>query len=483
MPDKQGNYTPEDYGLDSAKFDFAEPTTSESAAPSVPTITTPLRATLPLQTQLQPDLTRQQVTSLPATRLMPVQASGNPAINAAVQSTAAPLINAAISAIPPAPAPTPGVGDGLTHGSSPWESDPGFVLLRDDFTSIAASGGSPTLSAGGIGELNWQIVNSGSIQGNAGGVAPNIGNFVFNNGGAVSQLTYIAAGGGGSWTNNTGFYNTAQALFDNPGWKATFIFKLDAGVLGGNGFDLTQKSIYVGLATPGISGTTESNTNSRPLGFIGVRFDTSTTSPSINDSFYTLEVVNNQYTTSGQARDNTQGVTLVTPIAPTQGTYQRLDISCTTAGMVTLSLNGGTPLTTAVPVNVITSTSNGVFNVVNGLFQLDWSGTGLGVWGAGSLVTVAGSSKPQYNGTLPVIEPNGDDILFFKMTGTSSGANNDPLTISGLPAYVPIFGMGNDDTASPTANVLSMWCDFYCYLWNPALASGATPDPTKSRYF
>ncbi len=91
-----------------------------------------LRTTIPSDQQLQPDMVKQQYTSaIPQIRVMPLQPSARPGVNAAAQGVAKTIVQQAVAAIPPA---VPGV------------TSVGLTMPTTLFTVPVA--GSPITSAG-----------------------------------------------------------------------------------------------------------------------------------------------------------------------------------------------------------------------------------------------------------------------------------------------------------------------------------------------
>lgn len=443
-------------------------------------------ASIPGGMQLQTDIVKTEFPGSMGVRIMPPGPSGVAGINAAATSVVAPIaenLQSQINALQQAPAPT-STGDGLTHGSSPWESDPGFISLRDDFHS--QMGGS-TLTGGapltGLGELGWALMgNPGSQGGIIGGQPPHVGQYGWSNVGTAGQAGWLTFAGGGSYSSSN-YSQLSWALFENPAWKMSFVFQIDTGAaLANPKFDMSQTSIYVGLTGPLIA-PLATGAISRPYIFVGVRYDTSTTSPSIDDSFFTLEVVANPQILP-VARNNTQGTTLVTTIAPTQGAWHRLDIICDTAGMVTLVLDGTATLTAAVPTYSITTSIDAL--QANGQGRIAWTDTSpvpASAWNSGSLLTVSAfSAAIAFLGTWE-LNASGESVVGFDMPAATGGTGTG--TISGYPSMIPVFVAGQDDTASPDFNDWTFIVDFWSFVWNPNLGPSApgTPDATKSRYF
>ena len=206
---------------------------------------------------------------------------------------------------------------------------------------------------------------------------------------------------------------------------------------------------------------------SRPDQFVGLRFDTSTTSPSINDSFFTFEAVANP-TSTAPGRNNTQGATSVTSIVPTPGVWHTLQISCVTAGQVSFSLDNSASFTTAVPIYSFT-TSVGALGQ-NGAAHLTWTPSGTtppqGAWNTGTNLTVSGfgGSLSGYNGTWQLVAGE-QNAVGFDAPLIASGVGTG-VTLSGFPSMIPVCIMGNDDTASPTEANKQFIIDYFSLVWN-----------------
>lgn len=448
---------------------------------------------LPSNLGLQPDLVKTgEVGSIPSFRLMPVQ--NGPVVGAIVQSTVTKIVNKAIAAIPPAPTPIPAVGDGLTHGDPVWEHDSAYVELRDEFHGTTAVNNSSAVSSSGIGELGWFLAGSvGSNGGVQGGVPPYIGQYSWENNSVAKNAGYLILGSVGGSTNANHIEGT-WALAESPGWKMTWVFKVEGDIQGGGGglWGTTKKSIYIGLCGPTL--TAQLNVSARPDVFIGLRYDTSATSPAISDSFYTLEVVAN-HSWSTAARHNTQGTTYVTNVAPIQGVWHRIDIICSVAGKVTITLDESSTntLTATIPTfSFTTGIGTVVGRAANGIAAINWTAGAASdppesPWGAGSSVTINGFSGAQapINGTFTLADSQNVALEFDLAGSIGASGNTSASTISGYPSLMPCCIFGNDDTVGPTALTMCMTVDFFSFVWNPNLgpSTPGTPNSAKARYW
>lgn len=386
---------------------------------------------------------------------------------------------------------TGGSGDGLIHGDPIWVHDSAYIELRDDFLSgsgITNSGSDGTVPRNEIGQLGWMLCGTigSSFGGINGGGFPYIGQMTWTQNGSASAAAFLVlqTNGRGS-AHNLGSW----PLGDTAGWKKTWVFKLDGDFVTGVPFSSAQKAIYIGLV--GSTYPAMVNSFSRPDVFVGLRFDTSTTSPIIDDSFFTFEAVANS-TTNSPARNNTQGTTFVTTVAPVAGVWHRLDIVCTTIGTVVMTLDGSSTntFTVAIPTFSLTSSaSGGSGSITSGQAQVGWSVSSSvpdGVWDQGSVVTISGftAGRSALNGVQILGEGLANNI-YWDTSHADISFGNDTITIAGRPALQPFFQMGNDDTSSPQSNSMTAWVDYFSFIWNPGVISltAATPDPTKPRYF
>ena len=387
-------------------------------------------------------------------------------------------------------------GDGLTHSAAPWESDAAYIMLRDDFFQTTGLNFASSTAVSGIGELGWFLGgNVGGDGGITGGVPPYLGQFGWGNSTVANGAgcLMLGASGANSASGDTHAVGT-WALGENPGWRMTWVFKLEGDIYNtAAAFGATQKSLYIGLCGTTVGAQViAANTSPRPDVFIGLRFDTSTASPAISDSFYTLEVVAN-HSFSSAARHNTQGTTFVTNVAPAPGVWHRVDITCSVAGSVTVILDGSSTntLTATIPTMTFTGALNTISGkVINNQAIIAWtvgasSDPPESPWGSGSLVTVSGLiGAAILNGshTLTTSENNG--INFDIVTANVNSATGT-ATLSGYPSFMPVCIMGNDNQSLPTANTMTIAVDFFSFIWNPNLGPSApgTPDATLPRYW
>jgi hypothetical protein len=426
----------------------------------------------------------------PNLSLMPLGIQGNPSSNAAVQSTSQRIVTDAIAAIPPAKPAAPSVGDGLIHGDAIWELDPAYILLRDDFTHI--NNGSGQITASFNSELPWYFIGPQSFAYSGG--PPNLGVLVIpnnasvNGSGGASFLTLQAAGvGGGVSGNQAGL--TTWALFDYPSWKMIWEFEIGRPYQFGPSvtppaFSFSKTSLYIGVGN--FSSFTSSGLTTsaslRPPCFIGLRFDTDATAPAISDTQFVFEAVTNGFLTA--ARNNAQGNTFATGIIPTEGVRYRLEMLCTTAGKITLSLfNGSTSVSASLNVPAFTFGSV-EFALANGIGAIQANGSAC-PFGPGSLVTISGATGGAtiFNGVNVAVGSFLEGGI-NTLTAGSLGAVIQSATMSGNPGVWPWISFGNDGSGSPTANSKALFVDYFGFVWNPGVGGGTgTPSINKSRYF
>lgn len=365
-------------------------------------------------------------------------------------------------------------GDGLVHGDAIWETDSGYVALRDDFLR----GGT---ASGAFGELRWGLNPAPTTPTYVTGAAPNLGGLVFSNT-SVSNAIY---GLFMTAEASTLFNQMAWDLLNSTNWKCTWIFKLDSTFTNspsaGPAFSLAQTSFYIGLgyAQGAVS-------KGRPDIFVGLRYDTDTTAPAIRDTTLKFEVVVNPLI-STSTRSNTQGTVVDTGITPVQGAFYRLDIQSTTVGVVTMSVNGSAPVTFTVPSATLVVT-NGAVAAGFGVAEVSASSvTGGWValpWASGTSMTVAGlgGGNAVLNGA-HVIRNSGALVGIFGSSASIVNNNATP-TFSGAPSLMPWLTFGNDTSASPVTSSKELYLDFFSFVWNPGVGGGTgTPLATKARYF
>ncbi len=442
------------------------PPTAYPTPDLAPALNPLLRAPMPASAVRDADTVRQWHTqAIPQTRIWPPSATGNPVTGAqaasqaitivqqgsgllletnsqknAIQGTlnlvAGSNIQLASDAFGGVTVAGTATGDGLVHGDKIWAVDPAYVILRDDFISS---------STGIIGQLGWNAF--GGITSSAyesGTSAANIGEWSWVNNG-------IAGNTGGIMlfpAPSTGTFQFGLPILDFPGWKAIFIWRFNF---------LSQSS-------------------GNPMSFAH-------TAPAISDSTIKLEAVFSSLSGSN-ARNNTQGIVVDTGLTPVMDKYYRLEISCITSGVVTMSLNGSTPSIFNLSPMVVTAAAGSTHQASVGLARMTLNNAnGKQPWFAGSLVTIAGDTAT-FNGihTTNPIEGTNNGIIVFASGATVGTAAAVGWTATGFPALFPIFNWGNDTVAGPTSDTRIL-VDYFGFVWNKGLAGATNPTATLPRYW
>lgn len=447
-----------------------------------------LRTTIPAFMQQTPYIGQHEYNdTIPKIPVFPVQAAGNPAINATAQGVskvvAQQVVQQAIAALPP---PVPAVGDGLIHGDAIWELDPGYIWMRDDFLQAS-------VSASAVGsEMDWMLasVSGEQINEQVPNPIPVCGTLLFPNNAQVNQAWFLLPA-----VNGTSNINAGMPLFDYPSWKMVWIFQVgrpgftqSGGSAAPVAFNFGQTSFYIGIGNwAAQTGAPTNTTPPRPSTFLGLRYDTDTTAPAISDTQFVFEAVQND--PNPTTRNNAQGNTFATGITPTEGTVYRLEILCTVAGKAKLSLfNGSTTASATLNVpqySVTNPTGSVLLSQQNGIGTINTNGV-LPVAG-GSKITISGVTNPTYtsfNGTWTLSEMWLTAVANFPKTGSTIANANVTGTISANAAVYPYFAFGNDSQAAPVLHSKALILDFFGFLWNPGVGGGSgTPTTNKARYF
>ena len=254
-----------------------------------------------------------------------------------------------------------GLSDGLIHGETPTPTDPAAIVLQDDFASGIASA-----ATGVIGSLGWGVIahqTSAQTYMYCGGGFPYFGEFCIaanNTGTANSGETLILNYG----PEANGFSRMRSPFVESPSWKMIWVFRFMPNVIDGfsAGFDLTNRAVYIGL---GIEDSSENGLAQRPFNFVGLRFDQDTTAPSIGDTTFKFESLQNGAVAAVNTRTSTNGVN-------NQGgaTFSITSVSCTSNvitvtaantlqanSMVTFSNMTTSTFLNGVTVNVVSANS------------------------------------------------------------------------------------------------------------------------------
>lgn len=372
-----------------------------------------------------------------------------------------------------------GGGDGLIHGDSIWDVDSAVVFAKDDFNFGGNSNGT-------YGELGWY--GAGAISGTGdyiSGAPPYLGSLQWaNNSSSNGTVSFFP--GPAAIVNGFSYSTSMYPLLEFPNWKIVWEFSISRAINSGFGssilpaFSFLQTSFYIGLHTAIVLPITWG----RPSIFIGLRYDTDTSAPSIGDTTMKFEVVTNPLTTS---RNNTQGTVIDTGLTPTEGQSYRLEIECTEVGTVTMSINGSAPVSFVVPEVTVSSATTNTSAGANGLGYVGYSTSvnGLSPFTTGSIIAVAGP-PPGLAGTFSVIQGDntGQAIIFGPPGIPTVAPTSTANSIKGYPAFYPGMTFGNDSSSTPTANSKAINLDFYGFVWNPGVGGGTgTPDATKPRYW
>ena len=138
-------------------------------------------------------------------------------------------------------------------------------------------------------------------------------------GGPFPYYGEFAIGANASGTANSGYILTLNYIggnphdgfispfVTNPPWKMIWVFRFmpNLGFSPTAGFDLTNRAAYIGLGVviPGFVTFAQ-----RPYNFVGLRFDQDTTAPSIGDTTFQFEVLQNGPQSSVSTRTSSNGV-------------------------------------------------------------------------------------------------------------------------------------------------------------------------------
>lgn len=425
---------------------------------------------------------------IPKHSLMPMGTQANPFTNAAATSTAKIIVQQAIAAIPPPPAPAAGVTDGLLHGDAVWEVDPAFFIVRDDFAFASPPGNLGDFTS----EFPWHGANGGTGSFNS-FIEPGVGAT-----GGMPSFGYISMlNGSGASTGNVLIPKEALAslpqmgwpILDYPGWKLIWIFTISRRQLGAlaPAFSWTQVSHYMGLGNWPLS-TTElgSGGPARPLDFIGLRYDTDTTAPSIGDTTFKFEKVFQAPTAGAPARNNAQGTVFDTTMVPVEGRSYRLEVSCTTSGSINFFLTDGvTSSSTTMVISKLSIAPSPTVRIDQNIALYGSPGSVALPWNTGSKVTISGGSIAQFNSTFTLmdagLQPSNGAWL---MVGTQAPATDTGATTTLFPALLPFVTFGNDSSAAPVAGSKGIMVDYFGFVWNPGVGGGTgTPNSLKARYW
>lgn len=463
----------------------APPTPDPSSMPGYESLSlAPAPTILSLDVDRQRQFYRRGVSQY---RISPLPTKSNPSLNASTRTITTQVVTQAIAAIPPV-VPSAPVTDGLVHGDDIWEIDPAYFLVRDDFTMVSVPGGLSDFTS----EVAWHGVQGGTAPflsfvepgcGNTGGM-PSFG-FVNLLGNATSNAANFLI----PRLAPSSLPQFGWPILDYPKWKLIWVFTISRQQVGAlaPAFSWTKVSHYTGLGNWPLLGAELTNTSTlRPLDFIGLRYDTDTTAPSIGDTTFQFETVFQAPTAGAPARNNAQGTVFNTGILATEGRSYRLEISCTIEGSINFFLTDG--VTTSSNTMTISKLSIGPspsVRIDNGIALYTSPGSVAYPWNTGSKVTISGGSISQFNNTFTLmsgaLQPQNGAWL---MSGTQAPATDTGATTTLWPALLPFVAFGNDSQAGPVNGSKGIEIDFFGFVWNPGVGGGTgTPNSTLARYW
>ena len=213
------------------------------------------------------------------------------------------------------------------------------------------------------------------------------------------------------------------------------------------------------------------------------------TGAAFSDTGYVFEATQN-----GHIGSNIQGLTASTGVA-IDNNWHRFRMRSLVAGTILMSLDGGTESSFTIGAQTLTASSGSsqylsFFQALNsGGFQVTELtqpiSTGMSPC-PGTPVTIAGVSGGTlgaFNSTWNTVESQPESTLYFDTSAIASnaGGNSTTGTANFFNAFAPFMMMMNDSTSSNAAK--SVYIDFFSFIWNPALATGGTPNPLKARYW
>ena len=221
------------------------------------------------------------------------------------------------------------VGDGLTHlepniSAGSWESDPAYIILRDDFIGFFDNLGLPQPPT--IGQLGWAQLNGAS----GGGGLRGASYYTAGNMGILKMSSNSSTAGVGTSVMLSPSDTSATATQGFPltyvgGWQAEFVFRYPKFISAAVSNPATKLRLYIGFASSPTVAETSTIFAPRPASFIGLRYDT-------DPNVWTLSAAANA------AGGNTVYTGTFTNV-PTNALYGQ---SFTVAGFVAHTVNNGT---------------------------------------------------------------------------------------------------------------------------------------------
>ena len=170
------------------------------------------------------------------------------------------------------------VGDGLTHlepniSAGSWESDPAYIILRDDFIGFFDNLGLPQPPT--IGQLGWAQLNGAS----GGGGLRGASYYTAGNMGILKMSSNSSTAGVGTSVMLSPSDTSATATQGFPltyvgGWQAEFVFRYPKFISAAVSNPATKLRLYIGFASSPTVAETSTIFAPRPASFIGLRYDT-----------------------------------------------------------------------------------------------------------------------------------------------------------------------------------------------------------------
>lgn len=232
-----------------------------------------------------------------------------------------------------------------------------------------------------------------------------------------------------------------------------------------------------------------STTQMRPQFFVGLRFDTDTSAPSIADTTFHFEAVANALGFSSTTRNNAQGNTYDTGIVPTEAVVYKLIMLYTTVGKIQMRLISSDGHDTGFQTLTVPQYTYTAGNSTDsqGITDIVPSETGVTFINAapGSKVSVTGWTGGTAGSSFTVQMCRYNDVSFtwFNGSKTYGSATQTGAQYKMYPGVTMQWGWGNDTAASPTNNRM-LYIDFWSFVWNPAVGGGtASPNAALPRFF
>lgn len=375
------------------------------------------------QTNLSPDFQHDTTFTgtecgsphIPKIALMPMGIQGSPLTNAGIASTINRTFVSASSDTDIV------VTDGLIHPSSPppWWADPSFFYFVDDFVNWEGTGPFTDTLIASKGQVSrgWtffgnMLPTSNEAARFVGGSPPFIGQFTQGNSATANQYAGLALN---HVDGSVSHYEQSWALLENPGWIATWVFKVTADPLinATVGSDTlissNKKAFYIGLAGASTNSIfSGSFLGPRPNVFIGLRYDTSRMPPSMQiTSVANASAGSTVYTgTFGSNSWAGQNVTVTgCTNAVNNGTF-----ACTASTTTTLTLsNASGVVETTISSNAVANPASIPLTSVNN--------------------ASGGTTVYNYTGLSGIGTPTNSLVgISFVITGFTTAANNGTFT-------------------------------------------------------